>query len=86
MRETSSLFRCCLGVLLIAGDVLRTRRHMAVEKPPTTEIADLQSRLAELDRERESVLTALEQLKLRGEPELQAASMVVIWRLERGVK
>ena len=59
---------------------------MAVEKPPTTEIADLQSRLAELDRERESVLTALEQLKLRGEPELQAASMVVIWRLERGVK
>ena len=46
---------------------------MAAEKSPTTEIADLQRRLAELDRERESVLTALEQLKLRGEPELQAA-------------
>ena len=43
------------------------------EKSPKTEIADLQKRLAELDRERESVLTALEQLKLRAEPELQAA-------------
>ena len=46
---------------------------MTAEKSPTTEIADLQKRLAELDRERESMLTALEQLKLRGEPELQAA-------------
>jgi superfamily II DNA or RNA helicase len=46
---------------------------MTAEKSPTTEIAVLQRRLAELDRERESVLTALEQLKLRGEPELQAA-------------
>ena len=39
---------------------------MAVEKSLTIEIADLQRRLAELDRERESVLTALEKLKLRG--------------------
>jgi superfamily II DNA or RNA helicase len=46
---------------------------MATKKHPTTEIADLQRRLAELDRERESVLTALEQLKLQREPELQAA-------------
>jgi len=46
---------------------------MAAEKPPTTEIAVLQRRLAELDRERESVLTTLEQLKLQGEPEFQAA-------------
>ena len=59
---------------MITGDVLRTLRHMATEKPPTPGIADLQKRLAELDRERESVLTALEQLKLQCEPELQAAS------------
>ena len=58
---------------MIKGDVLRTLRYMAIEKPPTTEVANLQRRLAELDRERESVLTALEQLKLQGEPELQAA-------------
>lgn len=58
---------------MITGNVLRTLRHMAAEKPPTTEIPDLQRRLAELDRERESVLTALELLKLRGVPELQAA-------------
>jgi superfamily II DNA or RNA helicase len=50
---------------------LRTLRHMAAEKPPTTEIADLQRRLAELDRERESVLTALEQLTLRSKSEAQ---------------
>ena len=46
---------------------------MAAEKRPTAEIANLQRRLAELDRERESVFIALEQLKLRGEPELPAA-------------
>jgi hypothetical protein len=46
---------------------------MTVEKSPTTEIAGLRRRLAELDRERESVLTALEQIKSRGESELQAA-------------
>ena len=46
---------------------------MATEKPPATEIADLQRRLVELDRERESVLTALEQIKLRGRAELHAA-------------
>jgi hypothetical protein len=46
---------------------------MTAEKSPTTEIMGLRRRLAELDRERESVLAALEQLKLRGETELQAA-------------
>jgi superfamily II DNA or RNA helicase len=54
------------------NDVLRTLGQMTAEKPLATEIADLQRRLAELDRERKSVLTALEQLKLRGERELQA--------------
>lgn len=38
---------------------------MAVDDSSDKEIADLQSRLAELDRERASVLTALEQLKQR---------------------
>jgi hypothetical protein len=46
---------------------------MMAEKSPTTEFAGLQKRLDELDRERESVLAALEQLRLRGEPELHAA-------------
>ena len=38
---------------------------MAVDNFSDKEIADLQSRLAELDRERASVLAALEQLKQR---------------------
>src|SRR6185369_14333440 len=55
------------------GRCVEDVKHMTAEKSPTTEITDLEKRLAELDRERESVLTALEQLRLRGEPELQAA-------------
>jgi hypothetical protein len=50
---------------------------MAAKKSPTAEIADLQKRLAELDRERESVLIALEHLELRGELELQTAPQIV---------
>lgn len=44
---------------------------MAVDDPLNKEIADLQRRLAELDRERASLLTALEQLKLRRMTEAQ---------------
>ena len=58
---------------MIPDDVLRASGHMTAEKSPTTETADLQRRLAELDRERESVLTALEKLKLQGESELHSA-------------
>src|SRR5881227_1927953 len=36
---------------------------MSVDDSPSAEIADLQKRLAELDRERADVLAALEQLK-----------------------
>ena len=50
-----------------------------VVNPLGKEIADLQNRLAELDRERASVLTALEQLKLRraGEERLALTSPIV---------
>ena len=58
---------------MATGEVLRTLGQMTAKKSLTTEIADLQRSLAELDRKRESVLAALEQLKLQGEPELQAA-------------
>ena len=44
---------------------------MAVDDFPDKEIADLQNRLAELDRERASVLAALEQLKRRRTVEVQ---------------
>ena len=44
---------------------------MAVNDSLNKEIADLQRRLAELDRERASVLTALEQLKLRRSADVQ---------------
>jgi len=44
---------------------------MAVNDSPDKEIADLQGRLAELDRERASVLAALEQLKRRPTVEVQ---------------
>jgi len=57
----------------VSGNVFGTLGKMAERKSLTTEIADLQKRLAELDRERESVLNALEHLKLRGAPELQSA-------------
>ena len=46
---------------------------MTTEKSLATEIADLQRRLAKLDRERVGVVTALEKLKLRGGPKLQTA-------------
>ena len=42
---------------------------MSVNDPHNTEIADLQRRLAELDRERASLLTALEKLQLRRKKE-----------------
>ena len=45
---------------------------MAVHDFPNKEIADLQNRLAELDRERASVLAALEQLKRRRTVEVQS--------------
>ena len=45
---------------------------MAVDDPLNKEIADIQRRLAELDRERASLLTALEQLKLRCANEAQS--------------
>ena len=45
---------------------------MAVDDFPDKEIADLQKRLAELDRERESVLAALEQFKRRPTVEVQS--------------
>ncbi len=45
---------------------------MAVDDFPHKEIADLQDRLAELDRERASVLAALEQLKRRPTVEVQS--------------
>lgn len=48
---------------------------MSAAKSLAAEIADLQRRLAELDRERESVLIALEHLKIRGEPASQAAPL-----------
>ena len=38
---------------------------MAMDDSLNKEIADLQKRLAELDRERASILSALEHLKLR---------------------
>src|ERR1700730_9561596 len=45
---------------------------MAVDDSPDKEMADLQGRLAELDRERASVLAALEQLKRRPTVEVQS--------------
>jgi superfamily II DNA or RNA helicase len=45
---------------------------MAVDDTPDKEITDLQDRLAELDRERASVLAALEQLKRRPTVEIQS--------------
>ena len=50
------------------------------------EIADLQKRLADLDRERENVLGALEQLKRRAAGEMQppAAQMVGVIASSRG--
>ena len=44
---------------------------MSVDDFPTSEIADLQRRLAELDRERLDILAALEQLKRRAAAEVQ---------------
>src|SRR5712692_172535 len=44
---------------------------MAVDDSPDKKIADLQNRLAELDRERASVLATLEQLKQRRTVEAQ---------------
>ena len=44
---------------------------MAMDNSLNKEIADLQKRLAELDRERASVLSALEQLKLRRTADVQ---------------
>ena len=45
---------------------------MAIDDAPSEEIADLQKRLAELDQERASVLTALQQLSQRRTAEVQA--------------
>ena len=42
-----------------------------MDDPLNKETADLQKRLAELDRERASLLTALEQLKLRSKAAAQ---------------
>jgi superfamily II DNA or RNA helicase len=42
-----------------------------VNDSPTNEIADLERRLVELDRERRNILAALEQLKKRTAPEVQ---------------
>ena len=44
-----------------------------MDDPLNKETADLQKRLAELDRERASLLTALEQLKLRSKAAAQPA-------------
>ena len=44
-----------------------------MQKSPVAEIADLEKRLAELDRERESVFAALQDLKLRSQAELQTS-------------
>src|SRR5215470_5050021 len=54
---------------------------MAVDDSPDKKIADLQERLAEIDRERASVLAALEQLKRRPTVEVQstpASQMAVV--------
>jgi hypothetical protein len=45
---------------------------MAVDDSTNKEIADLQDRLAEIDRERASVLAALEQLKRRPTVEVES--------------
>jgi hypothetical protein len=47
---------------------------MSVDNPPTNEIADLEKRLAELDRERVHVLAVLEQLKRRAVAEVQPST------------
>jgi hypothetical protein len=66
-REVTSLIVLfCFRIwrLWILDDVAKACERM-VMNPLGKEIADLQNRLAELDRERASVLTALEQLKLQ---------------------
>ena len=47
-----------------------------MQKSPVAEIADLEKRLAELDRERESILAALQDLKSRRQAELQTATVL----------
>ena len=47
------------------------RERISVDDFPTSEIADLERRLAELDRERLGILAALEQLKKRAAAEVQ---------------
>jgi superfamily II DNA or RNA helicase len=49
---------------------------MAVDDPLNKQVSDLQRRLAELDRERASLLTALEQLKLRRTAEAQPTPLL----------
>jgi hypothetical protein len=46
---------------------------MAVDDSISKEVADLQKRLAELDRERASILSALEQLNQHSPAEAQSA-------------
>src|SRR6516165_6225921 len=47
---------------------------MSVDDCPTNEIADLEKRLAELDRERLNILDALEQLKKRAASRVQSTT------------
>src|SRR3990172_12418813 len=53
---------------------------MSMDDSLNKEIADLQRRLAELDRARASVLTALEQLELRRTADVQPTSQTqMVW-------
>jgi hypothetical protein len=54
--------------------------RMAVDDTLNKEIADLQQRLVELDRERASILAALEQLRQRRRAEGAGHAVVSNWR------
>jgi hypothetical protein len=56
---------------MMLGLVMKGWECMAVDDSPDKEIADLQDRLAKLDRERASVLAALERLTRRPTVEVQ---------------